>query len=50
MGIQRGESQKTPESAPALETLFEPHDGNHDLVSLFDSVRTPIGVSNKLYR
>ena len=44
MGIQRGESQKTLDSASAFKTLSEPHDGNYDLVSPYDSVRaiTPV--------
>ena len=39
MVIQRGGSQKTLGSASAFKTLSEPHDGNYDLVSLYDSVR-----------
>ena len=39
MVIQRGESQKSLDSASAFKTLSEPHDSNHDLVSPYDSAR-----------
>ena len=44
MVIQRGESQKTLDSATAFKTLSESHDDNYDLVSPYESVRaiTPV--------